>query len=449
MLNWNQIEARIPDYQVFLTVDELLDRSARLVAQYPEIVEQTTIGHSRKGEPIYCLRIGQGQRRALWFGCPHPNEPIGTLTIDFWAETLAQDAALREQLDCTFFLVKCIDPDGTRLNEGWFKGPFDFYTYAKNFYRPAGKDQVEWTFPIDYKTLHFDSALPETQALIQLIDTAKPHFLYALHNAGFGGAYFYLNRPMPSLYPKLHQAIENLGIPLSQGEPEVPWAKTYAKAIYELTRSSDGYDYFAEYMDGDPAEMVLAGASSAEYAAKYNSLALVSELPYFYHPSIDDTTTADILRSEALSQSLELQKEMYDFIAPRFQQVEHCPGSPFHAAVHDYVSKAPQRLQAQRAWIEAEKKHDRPATTAEVFDNLVVNRFYGMLQYGMLARLCQWCAKGDRSGSGQYQRLAEEVDGALRNIANQLETEHPYQVIPIKKLVSAQLASGLCTLAQL
>ena len=79
---------------------------------------------------------------------------------------------------------------GTRLNEGWFKGPFDIYTYASNFYRPAGKDQVEWTFPIEYKTLKFDSPLPETQALMELIDTAKPHFLYALHNAGFGGAIF-------------------------------------------------------------------------------------------------------------------------------------------------------------------------------------------------------------------------------------------------------------------
>ena len=125
--------------------------------------------------------------------------------------------------------MKCIDPDGTRLNEGWFKGPFDIYTYASNFYRPAGKDQVEWTFPIEYKTLKFDSPLPETQALMELIDTAKPHFLYALHNAGFGGAYFYINRQVPSLYPELHRAIENLGIPLSQGEPEVPWAKHLPK----------------------------------------------------------------------------------------------------------------------------------------------------------------------------------------------------------------------------
>lgn len=449
VLDWNQIETRIPDYQVFWTVDELRKRSDKLVAQYPGIVDETIIGYSRGGEPIYCLKIGQGRKRAIWFGCPHPNEPIGTLTIDFWAETLAQDDTLRKQLDCTFFLVKCIDPDGTRLNEGWFKGPFDFYKYARNFYRPAGKDQVEWTFPIHYKTLHFDSPLPETQALMKLIDTAQPHFLYALHNAGFGGAYFYLNRPMPSLYPDLHKAILDLGIPLSQGEPEVPWAKTYAKAIYELTRSTDGYDYYAQYVSGDPAKMLLAGASSAEYAAKYNTLALVSELPYFYHSAIDDTSHTDMLRSEALSRSLEIQKGMYNFIAPRFEEVKHCANSPFASALHDYVSKTPQRLQAQAAWIEGQKKNDRPATTAEVFDNLVVNRFYGMLQYGMLVRLCLWCAGESSLDQGNYQKLAEEVDDALKKIADQLEKEHPYKVIPIRKLVSAQLASGLYTLEQL
>ena len=45
--------------------------------------------------------------------------------------------------------------------------------------------------------------------------------------------------------------------------------------------------------------------------------------------------------------------------------------------------------------------------------------------------------------------LAQEVDTALQRIAEDLEKNYPYQVIPIRKLVSAQLASGLYSLAQL
>ena len=83
VLNWEQIEARIPEYEVFLTVDELNERTKELSSRYPDVVEQSIIGRSRSGEPIYCLKIGRGKKRTVWFGCPHPNEPIGTLTIDF------------------------------------------------------------------------------------------------------------------------------------------------------------------------------------------------------------------------------------------------------------------------------------------------------------------------------------------------------------------------------
>ncbi|NLA58582.1 MAG: hypothetical protein GX855_06745, partial [Firmicutes bacterium] len=276
-----------------------------------------------------------------------------------------------------------------------------------------------------------------------------PHFLYPLHNAGFGGAYFYLNKPLPSLYPDLHRAIENLGIPLRQGEPEVPWAKVYAKAIYQLVSTAEAYDYYAQFAQGDPAQMVLVGASSAEYAAKYNTLCLVSELPYFYHPSIDDSTPTAMMRTEALSCSLRMQQEMLDFLAPRYEQVKGYQDSPFAAALEEYVAKTPQRLQAQRAWVASLKADDRPATAAEAFDSLVIMRFYGMLQYGMLARHCRWCADHNPARQREYLALAEEIDEELQSTAAQLEREHPYQVIPIKKLVSAQLASGLHTLSHL
>lgn len=49
---------------------------------------------------------------------------------------------------------------------------------------------MEWTFPVDYKELHFHDPLPETQALMNIIDEIKPEFMYSLHNAGFGGSFF-------------------------------------------------------------------------------------------------------------------------------------------------------------------------------------------------------------------------------------------------------------------
>ena len=100
-------------------------------------------------------------------------------------------------LGYTWYIVKCVDPDGLKLNENWLKGPFTVTNYIKNFFRPAGNVQVEWSFPMKYKEYNFNKPLPETVALMSLIEKIKPDFIYSLHNAGFGGVFWYINREMP------------------------------------------------------------------------------------------------------------------------------------------------------------------------------------------------------------------------------------------------------------
>ncbi|MCR4401132.1 MAG: M14 family zinc carboxypeptidase, partial [Syntrophomonadaceae bacterium] len=139
--------AAIPDYRTFFTVDELDLSTRRLAAEYPGLVELTTAGLSRDGHPILQLRIGSGRRRALLFGCPHPNEPIGAMMLEYLSRRLCEDPDLLRELDYTWYIIKCVDVDGTRLNEGWFKGPFTPLHYAMHFYRPAMHQQMEWTFP--------------------------------------------------------------------------------------------------------------------------------------------------------------------------------------------------------------------------------------------------------------------------------------------------------------
>ncbi|CAF1181647.1 unnamed protein product [Rotaria sordida] len=74
---------------------------------------------------------------------------ITTPTVDFLLNTLIDYPQLL--LTYIWHLILCIDPDGTRLNDGWFSGPFTIRNYARNFYRPSMGEQVEWTFPITYK----------------------------------------------------------------------------------------------------------------------------------------------------------------------------------------------------------------------------------------------------------------------------------------------------------
>jgi len=95
------------------------------------------------------------------------------MMLDHLSRLLCTDKALRTAFDATWHLISTIDPDGTRLNEGWFAGPFTPKNYARHFYRPAGHEQVEWTFPNAYKTNYIDRTLPETEALMRVIDDIK------------------------------------------------------------------------------------------------------------------------------------------------------------------------------------------------------------------------------------------------------------------------------------
>ncbi|MEM0262695.1 MAG: M14 family zinc carboxypeptidase, partial [Nitrososphaerota archaeon] len=110
---------------------------------YRDIVRVVDAGSSRCGERIRALIIGRGSKTALLFGAPHPNEPIGTLTLEYLTRVLASDEELRKLYNYTWVVVKAVDVDGLKMNEGWFKKPFTIETYAENYYRPAGNVQIE------------------------------------------------------------------------------------------------------------------------------------------------------------------------------------------------------------------------------------------------------------------------------------------------------------------
>jgi len=183
--------AAVPEYTRFVTVDERYARAKAVTEARPDIAKLAIVGKSTAGSEIPMVSIGDGPVSILIFACPHPNEPIGAMMTYFLMEELLKDEDLRAGR--TWHIMPCVDPDGTRMNEGWFAGPFNIRNYAHDFYRPRPQDQVEWTFPIEYKTLKWDTPKPETQALMKAIETTRPDVMYSLHNAGFGGAYYYIS----------------------------------------------------------------------------------------------------------------------------------------------------------------------------------------------------------------------------------------------------------------
>jgi hypothetical protein len=429
--NLNAILDAVPDYQAFLTVDELKASSQRLAAQNPETVQVLQVGSSRRGEAIEALKIGNGDRAALLFAMPHPNEPIGSMMLEALSDLLAEDPSLRATLGYTWYLIKCIDPDGTRLNEGWFRGPFSVSNYARHYYRPPAFEQVEWTFPIDYKTLHFDDPMPETQALMRLIEGVRPDFVFSLHNSGFGGVYFYVSEEAPSLYERFYRVVEGQGLPLHLGEPEMPYAVTYAKAVYAFPPIATMYDFLKEQTGKDPAEILKGGTSSIDYARRFcDPFGLVCELPYFHNALIHDTSPSDMVRREAILHGTDQDRADLEMLQGQY------------AAVEGALRTWPDHLAAHEHWARTDPETERLATVAEKLDNLVIGRFYRLLSLGMLVRMleAQVAATGESpvldAALVKAQSLFEERSSAL-------EAGLDYSIIPIQKLVRVQLGSAL------
>ena len=82
----DRVMAKVPDYQTFMTVDEMDESSRKLAETYPDVVELFEAGRSRGGHPIYCLKIGNGSENAICYGTPHPNEPIGSMLLEAFSQ---------------------------------------------------------------------------------------------------------------------------------------------------------------------------------------------------------------------------------------------------------------------------------------------------------------------------------------------------------------------------
>ncbi len=443
-----QYMSAVPEFDRFLTVDELNEDFRRIASEYPEIARLERVGSSQLGEPIDMLSLGTGDRNILLFACPHPNEPIGAMMVHHLARVLAEDPALRDGLGFTWNLIACVDPDGTRLNEGWFAGPFTIANYAENFYRPAGFQQVEWTFPTNYKTNYFDQSLRETQMLMRVIDRLQPVLMGSLHNAGFGGVYYYISKDTPALYDTFHKIAAWEELPLRLGEPEVPYVQEFAPAIFGLISSVDTYDYLET--NGADLSTYSQGGSSAEYAEKYGTLTLIIELPYFDDPRVNDQTVTSTSRREAILAGLDRTDAEYDALKAHFDAVKGKlrTHSAFEQAVGWFIEIQHQMRGAERHWAETSPETDRPATVAELFSNDQEGQGYRLLMLGMLRRMLRGEVATGNSAPVIREHLAQ-VEKEFAEWADRLESQLEMRAIPIRKLVSVQLGAIIAAAVEL
>jgi hypothetical protein len=284
--------ADISPIDAFPTVDEMYAVAERIAAQHLDRVTLRDIGRSRAGHAIQLLSLRSATARGdvLVVGQPHPNEPIGMATIRVMCERMLADPGAFDATGANWHFIPCVDPDGTRLNEGWFAGPWTREHYARHFYRPGSEAQVEWTFPFSADDFTVAAPMPETLAFMAAIDEVRPTVLSSLHNAELGGAYYYVTSGDDALYTTLSELCAAHDIPLHRGEPETAFSTELAPGIYAVPRARQLYE-FAVSAGIDPAAIVTGG-SSTDYAERSNpdAFKIVLELPYWRDRRATDDT---------------------------------------------------------------------------------------------------------------------------------------------------------------
>ncbi|WP_243229286.1 M14 family zinc carboxypeptidase [Microbacterium sp. CIAB417] len=437
----------VPRFERIPSVDELNHRLEDLRRAHPDLIAVERIGTTRLGEPIPMYHVGEGSRSALIVGGVHPNEPIGSLTILHLMDELISDQAFRVGSDTCWHIVPCADPDGMRLNEGWFAQPHDRERYAREFFRPAPDEQVEWTFPFAYKAAYFDAMMPETQALARAIDETRPDLYVPLHNSEGGGAYFYLSRPLPQLYPLLHEVTASQGVPLHTGEAEGPHFTALDVAIYEMGTLQDAYDWTEEH-GLDPYPPGSAGDASTSYARRYGTLSLIAELPQFSDPRADDTQPTGTSHRDALRLCGERLVHAGSTLVSLIERVEpHLRiDSPLLRAARAFAPMALSSGQSDLA--RAEVEPDRPATVAELSSLDGGVDLHRLRWGGMLLRALQ--AEVDAGVAAlEVRRTADELRVLFDEWLREAQARLDGRTLPLGRIVGVQYGAILAAHAQL
>ncbi|ACQ81900.1 peptidase M14 carboxypeptidase A [Beutenbergia cavernae DSM 12333] len=432
----------VPPTDVFPTVDELLASFEELRAASSGRLTRRRIGTSRLGEPIWCYSVGTGSRAHVIVGGVHPNEPIGSVTALHLARTAVEDRDLTSGTwDATWHVVPTIDPDGMRLNEGWLHGPFTRSHYSRHFYRPAPAEQVEWSFPLEYKDLYFDAVMPETLALMRLLDDTRPELLMTLHNGELGGVYYYLTEALPSVYGALAAIPEAQGLELDAGEPEAPFIPVLAPAIYAEIDPGAGYEHLVS-LGLDPLAGAPSGGSSGSYASRHGTFSFVAELPYWSHPDSSDDSVSSHSYADALARAGVELGEVADLLLGLLAEVdgELPDSSPLVRGSRAFLPflRSDADALALRA---VEPEADRPATVAEVFSVADQVRMFRLRFGGMLLRAVDGiCALGTASPTAR--RVHARLTDVLAEWGREADA-HPLTPHPIAALAGVQYASLL------
>ncbi|WP_407565091.1 M14 family zinc carboxypeptidase [Streptomyces sp. 184] len=193
-------------------MDDLTRTARDLVRRHPSRCRLRQVGASRAGEPLWLLSAGHGSRNVLVVSGAHANEPAGGAAVaELACRAVRGGPDGRQDRAAAWHFLLCLDPDGARHTEAWTRHPGTLERQLRHFYRPAADQQPEWLPPPGTRA----APLPETRALLTVLDELRPVLQISLHANDAGGAWAQLTHDLPGAPAALAHAAAGVAVPLA------------------------------------------------------------------------------------------------------------------------------------------------------------------------------------------------------------------------------------------
>lgn len=436
----DELVAAVPELPRFLSAAEIDNEASELARRHQGIVRLRRIGHSANGDQLLMMEVGDGPHTALWVGAPHPNEPVGTLTTLHLARALAEHPEVLRRLKARFLLIPVIDRDGYRLNEGWITATgFSFTRYARNYYRPPARMQVEWSFPYFSHEFDFSATPPETRALQHVIERHPPRVLFSLHNTNVGGVFYYLNRSVPGLEAALVDYPSKVDLPLEPAMPEEPWGRTLSPFVLESLSVHGAVEYLLAH-GLDPRKVLQHGAGSIEFASSLNPglIGLMAEVPLFADARVAESSTAPVDRTSMEAERHASRERVVNLLRSAYQTLAR--EGVLREGIFRRGLENALEFQVRREGLAPAPSPDGPVTVSELFRSQIVARFLDLRLLGLLYRFIH-----EQAVPGTFARegLLRSTDDQMAHVARGLEANLKGKRAPVQHLVRTQMSAGL------
>ena len=442
MLDFLNILEEVPKWSSYLTVDELHQGNAELVNEYPGKVDLIGLGNSNNGEIIDCLKIGEGRYKALIHGFPNCEEPFGGNLLDYLAKALVQDDELRDSLDYTWYLIKCSDPDGARLNEGFHKGPHTPMNFTLNYYRTPNSRTPESCFPFRFGPLDLNNPVPETEALMKLMNRVPFHFVSSLHMMKWGGITYEVPHPCPELYAPFWDMAKRFNVFLRKRP-----GTTITPGVMQAAYLTPARGYLKHWAKGDTNIEPIQGCYIYEYGQIINPhmFMMIPECCIWYDPAMWNDSPSETSLGESLRYANTRDNEVNNYMLNVWNEALSYldTQSPFRALMEEWIGPIVKKYTnvSNPPFSLDQRLHSRKITVAEKIGIEGRSDLYRLFYLGGLIRTFDVeLSKGEKE---KIAVLRENVMEKLNEYASYLKNNYTALEHPIRNLVGMSLGSIL------